>query len=53
MPSLGALAGRDGMFVATGYGAAGLTIAPAAGDALAEMIVTGSSPCPFPGVQSR
>ncbi len=51
MPSLGALGGRTDVFVATGYGAAGLTIAPAAGDALAELMLTGSAPFPLPGVQ--
>jgi len=50
MPSLGA---HEGVFVATGYGAAGLTIAPAAGDALAELILTGTAPFPLPGVQLR
>ena len=53
MPSLGALAGHDGVFVATGYGAAGLTIAPAAGDVLAELICTGTAPFALPGVQLR
>lgn len=51
MPSLGALEGFTSVFVATGYGAAGLTIAPAAGDALAELVVTGEAPFHLPGVQ--
>lgn len=51
MPSIGVLAGHDGVFVATGYGAAGLTIAPAAGDALAQLIVGGAAPFALPGPQ--
>ena len=40
--------GLDGVYVATGYGAAGLTMAPLLGDALAELILTGTSPFPLP-----
>jgi D-amino-acid dehydrogenase len=47
-PSVGAVPGLDDVFVATGYGAAGLTMAPALGDALAELIVTGAAPFELP-----
>ena len=40
-PSVGAVPGYDSVFVAGGYGAAGLTMAPVLGDALAELVVTG------------
>jgi glycine/D-amino acid oxidase-like deaminating enzyme len=50
VPSVGPVAGLDDVFVATGYGAAGLTMAPALGDALAELIVTGATPFPLPAV---
>jgi D-amino-acid dehydrogenase len=47
-PTVGAVPGYDGLFVATGYGATGLTIAPLLGDALAELVVTGRAPFPLP-----
>jgi D-amino-acid dehydrogenase len=48
IPTVGALPGHDDLFVATGYGAAGLTMAPVLGDALAELVVTGRAPFPLP-----
>ena len=48
VPTVGALPGYRDAFVATGYGAAGLTMAPVLGDALAELIVTGTAPFPLP-----
>jgi D-amino-acid dehydrogenase len=49
-PTVGAVPDHDGLYVATGYGAAGLTMAPVLGDALAELVVTGRAPfaLPFP-----
>ncbi|MDL9981234.1 NAD(P)/FAD-dependent oxidoreductase [Microbacterium sp. ASV49] len=38
VPIVGAVPGRAGMFVATGYGAAGLTMGPLLGDALSRAI---------------
>ncbi|WP_022881496.1 NAD(P)/FAD-dependent oxidoreductase [Gryllotalpicola ginsengisoli] len=38
LPSVGAVRGMDGLFLATGYGAAGLTMGPLLGDALARAI---------------
>lgn len=49
-PSVGAVPDLDDMFVATGYGAAGLTMAPALGDALAQLIVTGAAPFELPAL---
>jgi D-amino-acid dehydrogenase len=40
-PCIGAVAGVPGLFVNAGFGAAGLTMAPAAGAALAELILGG------------
>ena len=40
---LGPVTGIPGLFVNAGFGAAGLTMAPVAGQALAELILTGSS----------
>jgi D-amino-acid dehydrogenase len=48
VPTVGALPGHDGTFVATGYGAAGLTMAPVLGEALAELIVSGRAPFRLP-----
>jgi D-amino-acid dehydrogenase len=48
VPTVGALPGRDAVYVATGYGAAGLTMSPVLGDALAELIVTGKAPFTLP-----
>jgi glycine/D-amino acid oxidase-like deaminating enzyme len=48
VPTVGPIPGRAGTYVATGYGAAGLTMAPVLGDALAELIVTGRSPFALP-----
>jgi D-amino-acid dehydrogenase len=48
VPTVGRLTGHDDVFVATGYGAAGLTMAPVLGDALAELIVSGRSPFELP-----
>jgi D-amino-acid dehydrogenase len=47
-PTVGAVPGHDGVYVATGYGPAGLTMAPVLGDALAELVITGRAPFPLP-----
>lgn len=39
MPVVGAVPGHDRLFVATGYGAAGLTMGPLLGDALARLVL--------------
>ncbi len=44
MPIVGAVPGHEGLFVATGYGAAGLTMGPLLGDALARCIVGDPAP---------
>jgi glycine/D-amino acid oxidase-like deaminating enzyme len=49
-PSVGPLPGHEAAYVATGYGAAGLTMAPVLGDALAELILTGTAPFDLPPV---
>ncbi len=48
VPTVGALPDYDDAYVATGYGAGGLTMAPVLGDALAELIVTGTAPFALP-----
>jgi D-amino-acid dehydrogenase len=42
LPIVGALPGTPGLHVVTGFGAAGLTMAPLAGDALARTILEGT-----------
>lgn len=42
-PLLGPVAGLPNLFVSSGFGPAGLTMAPVAGQALAHLILTGSS----------
>lgn len=44
LPFLGPAGRTGGLIVATGHGMLGVTLAPASGDAVAEMIVTGSVP---------
>jgi D-amino-acid dehydrogenase len=44
MPIVGAVPGHDGLFVATGYGAAGLTMGPLLGDALARRVLGDPAP---------
>lgn len=44
LPTFGPLPGRLDVFVATGYGAAGLTMAPLLGDAVAEQVAGGTPP---------
>ena len=44
MPIVGAVPGHDGLFVATGYGAAGLTMGPLLGDALARAVLGDPAP---------
>lgn len=39
LPVVGAVPGREGLFLATGYGAAGLTMGPLLGDAVARAVV--------------
>jgi D-amino-acid dehydrogenase len=43
MPIVGRFEGLDGLYVTTGFGAIGLTIAPFCGQALADMIVVGGA----------
>lgn len=42
-PVLGAVPGYPGLYVDAGFGAAGLTMGPVAGAALAQLVLTGSS----------
>lgn len=42
-PFVGAVPGHPGLFVNAGFGAAGLTMGPVAGAALAQLVLTGSS----------
>lgn len=42
-PVIGAVPGHPGLFVNAGFGAAGLTMAPVVGHALAQQILTGTS----------
>ena len=44
MPIVGAVPGHQGLFVATGYGAAGLTMGPLLGDALARLVLGDPAP---------
>jgi D-amino-acid dehydrogenase len=44
MPIVGAVPGHEGLFVATGYGAAGLTMGPLLGDALARAVLGDPAP---------
>jgi D-amino-acid dehydrogenase len=43
IPFVGPVPGLTNLYVATGFGAVGLTVAPVAGEALAQTILTGSS----------
>ena len=43
LPVIGAVPDHPGWFVTAGFGAAGLTMGPVAGAALAELVLTGSS----------
>jgi D-amino-acid dehydrogenase len=42
-PFLGPVPGHRRLFVNAGFGPAGLTMAPVAGEALAQLVLTGSS----------
>lgn len=44
LPVIGAVPGRDGLFVATGHGRMGITLAPITGKLLARVILDGASP---------
>ncbi|MGA0121722.1 MAG: NAD(P)/FAD-dependent oxidoreductase [Gaiellales bacterium] len=44
LPLLGPVPGHDGLFLATGHGMLGVTLAPSTGELLAEMIVDGARP---------
>lgn len=44
LPIVGAVPGHEGLFVATGYGAAGLTMGPLLGDALARSVLGEPAP---------
>jgi D-amino-acid dehydrogenase len=44
LPVVGPVPGRDGLYVATGHGRMGITLAPATGKLLAQVILDGTSP---------
>jgi D-amino-acid dehydrogenase len=44
LPLLGPIPGQDGLFVAAGHGMLGVTLAPATGVAVADMVTTGAVP---------
>ena len=44
LPLLGPIPGQDGLFVAAGHGMLGVTLAPATGVAVADMVTTGTIP---------
>ncbi|QDP95891.1 FAD-dependent oxidoreductase [Microlunatus elymi] len=44
LPIAGAVPGHDGLYVATGYGAAGLTMGPLIGDAIARQVLGQPAP---------
>ena len=43
VPSIGSVAGVDSLYVASGYGPVGLTVAPFAGQQISQLILTGRS----------
>ena len=44
LPVIGAVPGREGLFVATGHGRMGITLGPVTGKLLAEVILEGAAP---------
>ena len=44
LPVIGAVPGRDGLFVATGHGRMGITLGPITGKLIAQVILDGDSP---------
>ena len=44
LPVLGAVPGRDGLYLATGHGRLGITLAPATGKAIRSLVVDGETP---------
>jgi D-amino-acid dehydrogenase len=44
LPFIGPIDGASGLIVATGHGMLGVTLAPATGDAVAELVISGSIP---------
>jgi D-amino-acid dehydrogenase len=44
LPFVGPIGGAHGLIVATGHGMLGVTLAPATGEAVAELVITGSVP---------
>ena len=44
LPLLGPVPGHDGLFLATGHGMLGVTLAPSTGALLAEMVLDGARP---------
>ncbi len=46
MPILGALPGHDGLYLATGFGPSGLTLAPYSADLVAAVVSGGATPTP-------
>jgi D-amino-acid dehydrogenase len=43
LPIVGAVPGRDGLFVATGHGRMGITLAPPTGEAVARLVLEGET----------
>jgi D-amino-acid dehydrogenase len=43
LPAIGLVPGRDGLYVAGGHQMLGITMAPATGEVMAELIATGES----------
>jgi D-amino-acid dehydrogenase len=44
LPIIGPVPGRDGLYVATGHGRLGITLAPVTGEAVAELVLAGRTP---------
>jgi D-amino-acid dehydrogenase len=44
LPVIGPVSGRDGLFLATGHGRLGMTLAPATGELLADVVLDGTRP---------
>jgi D-amino-acid dehydrogenase len=53
LPVVGAVPGHDGLFVATGHGMLGITLAPATGEALAPLVLDEPSPILEPFAPAR
>lgn len=53
LPVIGAVPGREGLFVATGHGMLGVTLAPATGEALAPLVLGTANPVLEPFAPAR